>query len=289
MDDEQPSFDFDAKPTVRRNRRRWVHAGEEPISKNTEFGFMYAFYHDGLDYLKVGFTSKDDKEACWGRIESYSEAHGLPAAGWEMQLFIRTMNPWRVEELVHSELQFVRVSRGKARELFRCSPYVLMEVLKTKRIKRFLYDSSDATHGRAEKARKKREEQLQREMEEYRLEAEREREDREAKAFAEAFYQKRLAEWERENEPVRLANKKLDKIENGKFGYGILCAFTSLLAFYGRGEAKSETAVSFMIGVAVVAGTMFLVRKMQKEEQEGIVARLEARQEPRPTRDDPPF
>lgn len=289
MRGDQHSFDFEDKSKVRPNRRRWTHAGEEPISKNTDFGFMYAFYHDGLDYLKVGFTSKDDKDACWGRIRNYSEAHGLPVAGWEMQLFIRTMTPWRVEELVHSELQYFRVSHGKARELFRCSPYVLMEALKTKRIKKLLYETSDATHGRAEKARKKREEQFQREMEEYRLEAERAREDREAKAAAELFYQKRLADWERESEPVRLARKRLGKIEDGIFGYGLLCAFTALLAFYGYGDSKSETAVNFMIGLAVLAGTMFFVRKKQLENQKGIVTLLEARQEPKPTRDDPPF
>jgi hypothetical protein len=88
---------------------------------NTDYGFMYAFEHKVMGWIKVGVTNKPDDTYCWTRIRNYCEVRSLPQDGWRLLGVVKSAVPAKLEDRMHRKLRQYRVIQEDGEtELFKC-------------------------------------------------------------------------------------------------------------------------------------------------------------------------
>lgn len=109
-----------------------VYSWEKREGKKAEdtFGYVYAFFHEGKGWIKVGMTDKNTIEACRGRIRDYIKVWDLPSDGWEYVTCIASQDAFKLEQAIHGKLKNYRVTlNGKRPELFTCGIRVYITTL----------------------------------------------------------------------------------------------------------------------------------------------------------------
>jgi hypothetical protein len=96
----------------------------------TAYGFMYAFEHKEMGWIKVGMTNKPDETYCRTRIHHYCRVRSLPENGWELRGIVKTAAPAKLEDRMHRKLRQYRVTQEDGEtELFKCDVSVYQAAL----------------------------------------------------------------------------------------------------------------------------------------------------------------
>jgi TPR repeat protein len=259
------SVSFDA-PAILDSAPEGIVDPPQSIEQAQSHGYVYSFYHETNNWLKVGFTSKPDEQACRARIVDYSKRHRLPVSGWRFIAFIATIKPHEIEQVLHESMRHFQVRHDTATELFSCSPDIFYSILL--KHQEMLDQNSVSSDPRIVQIRNERAAHEKRETEatkhKQEFEAERSRRIRE-NTEARNHFEQQLTAWKQATAPLLESRKLLSKRELGRMGYAIGASILGGLYLLNQLAGKAaKTSVPDWVGFAAfVMAIMWLVRRSQ--------------------------